>query len=106
MSKYPHKKEILPNNGFSLEHLKGTKLGGTVFDELGKRHTAVDLLKAGILNNTLVLLNTTVNKIIIHTNRKGNENRVHSIRFIKSNGMHNSSKIHEAYLNQPNNSSR
>ncbi|KAK0574308.1 hypothetical protein LWI29_021445 [Acer saccharum] len=95
---------ILPYNGFSLEHLEGTKVGGTVFDELGKRHTSADLLEAGNPNNIMVLLNTTVKNIIIDTNRKGNETRVHGIRFIKSDGS--SSKIHEAYLNQPNNSSR
>ncbi|KAK3223029.1 hypothetical protein Dsin_010054 [Dipteronia sinensis] len=95
---------ILPYNGFSLEHLKGTKVGGTVLDKLGKRHTSADLLEAGNPNNIMVLLNTTVNNIIIDTNRKGNETRVRGIRFIKSDGS--SSKIHEAYLNQPNNSSR
>ncbi|KAK2636197.1 hypothetical protein Ddye_030989 [Dipteronia dyeriana] len=95
---------ILPYNGFSLEHLKGTKVGGTVFDESGKRHTSADLLQAGNPNNIMILLNTTVNNIIIDTNRKGNETRVRGIRFIKSDGS--SSKIHEAYLNQPKNSSK
>ncbi|TXG56512.1 hypothetical protein EZV62_017825 [Acer yangbiense] len=95
---------IQPYNGFSLEHIEGTKVGGTVFDERGKRHTSADLLEAGNPKNIIVLLNTTVKNIIIDTNRKGNETRVRGIRFIKSDGS--SSKIHDAYLNQPKNSSR
>ncbi|KAL5761764.1 hypothetical protein ACOSP7_018028 [Xanthoceras sorbifolium] len=94
---------ILPYNGFSLEHIQGTKVGGTVFDEYGKRHTSADLLEAGNPKNIIVLLNTTVKNIIFDTNRKGNETRVLGIRFIKSDGS--SHKIHEAYLNQPKNSS-
>ncbi|KAI9169307.1 hypothetical protein LWI28_010548 [Acer negundo] len=96
--------EGLVNEAYEWVESKGTKVGGTVFDELGKRHTPADLLEAGNPNNIMVLLNTTVNNIIIDTNRKGNETRVRGIRFIKSDGSF--SKIHEAYLNQPNNSSR
>ncbi|TXG56513.1 hypothetical protein EZV62_017826 [Acer yangbiense] len=95
---------ILPYNGFSLEHLKGTKLGGTVFDEWGKRHTSADLLESGNRKNIMVLLNTTVKNIIFDSNSEGNETRVSGIRFIKSDGS--SSKTHEAYLNQPKNLSR
>ncbi|KAK3223026.1 hypothetical protein Dsin_010051 [Dipteronia sinensis] len=95
---------ILPYNGFSLEHLKGTKVGGTVFDEWGKRHTSADLLEAGNPKNIMVLLKTTVKNIIFDSNREGNETRVSGIRFIKSDGS--SSKIYEAYLNQPKNLSR
>ncbi|RDX79052.1 Myb family transcription factor PHL8, partial [Mucuna pruriens] len=47
---------ILPYNGFSLEHIKGTKISGSVFDEFGKRHTSADLMNAGNPNN---LLNNT-----------------------------------------------
>lgn len=36
---------ILPDNGFTLEHLIGTKAGGTTFDRHGHRHTAADLLE-------------------------------------------------------------
>ncbi|GJX21867.1 pol polyprotein [Tanacetum coccineum] len=36
---------VLPNNGFTLEHLYGTKVGGSIFDKNGRRHTAADLLE-------------------------------------------------------------
>ncbi|KAK4841421.1 hypothetical protein QYF36_004153 [Acer negundo] len=84
---------IQPYNGFSLEHIEGTKVGGTVFDERGKRHTSADLLEAGNPKNIMVLLNTTVKNIIIDTNRKGNETRVRGIRFIKSDGSSSSPQI-------------
>ncbi|KAJ0096034.1 hypothetical protein Patl1_15957 [Pistacia atlantica] len=97
---------ILPYNGYSLEHIEGTKVGGSVFDNWGKRHTSADLLEAGNPKNITVLLNATVKNIIFHTNDdagKETETRAWGIRFIKSDGSSN--KIHEAYLHRPKNSS-
>ncbi|GFZ01250.1 major Facilitator Superfamily with SPX (SYG1/Pho81/XPR1) domain-containing protein [Actinidia rufa] len=34
---------VMPYNGFTYEHLVGTKVGGTIFDRQGRRHTAADL---------------------------------------------------------------
>ncbi|KAG5059454.1 hypothetical protein JHK87_000483 [Glycine soja] len=59
---------VLPYNGFSLEHIKGTKISGSVFDEFGKRHTSADLLNARNPNNLTILLNATVKSIIFHHN--------------------------------------
>lgn len=56
---------ILPYNGFSLDHIKGTKIGGSIFDECGRRHTSADLLQAGNSKNIIVLLNATVKSLII-----------------------------------------
>lgn len=61
---------VLPYNGFSLEHIKGTKISGSVFDEFGKRHTSADLLQAGNPETLTVLLNATVKSIIFHYNGK------------------------------------
>ncbi|KAL8538205.1 hypothetical protein ACS0TY_000247 [Phlomoides rotata] len=36
---------VSPDNGFTYEHLQGTKIGGTIFDENEHRHTAADLLE-------------------------------------------------------------
>ncbi|XP_038707130.1 protein HOTHEAD-like [Tripterygium wilfordii] len=92
---------ILPYNGFNLEHVEGTKISGSVFDNSGKRHTSADLLEAGNPKNITVLLNATVKDVIIHRNGI-NESRVHGIKFIKSDGSIGQS--YEAYLNKPNNS--
>jgi len=61
---------VLPYNGFSLEHIKGTKISGSVFDEFGKRHTSADLLNAGNPENLTVLINSTVKSIIFRHNSK------------------------------------
>ncbi|KAM4110187.1 hypothetical protein ACB094_03G175800 [Castanea mollissima] len=89
---------ILPYNGFSLEHIEGTKVGATMFDEHGMRHTSADLLEAGNPEKITVLLNATVKNVIFY-NENRNESRARGIRFIKSNGSPD--QTHEAYLNQP-----
>jgi len=48
--------EVLPYNGFSLEHIKGTKILGSVFDEFGKRHTSAHLLNVRNPNKLTVIL--------------------------------------------------
>ncbi|XP_021807595.1 protein HOTHEAD-like [Prunus avium] len=93
---------IFPYNGFSLEHIEGTKVGGSVFDGWGRRHTSADLLDAGNPNNITVLLNATVKNVIFREKGNRNETTARGIRFIKSNG--NSSQTYDAYLNQPENS--
>lgn len=55
---------ILPYNGFSLEHIDGTKEGGTIFDKQGRRHTSADLLALGNPRNIHLLLNATVKDVI------------------------------------------
>ncbi|KAJ7953822.1 Protein HOTHEAD [Quillaja saponaria] len=93
---------ILPYNGFSLEHIKGTKVSGSVFDESGRRHTSADLLEGGHPKHITVLVNATVKSIIFNKNGDSKENRAHGIRFIQSNGS--LSQTFEAYLKQPRNS--
>uniref|UniRef100_A0A2P2JCZ0 R-mandelonitrile lyase-like isoform X1 n=1 Tax=Rhizophora mucronata TaxID=61149 RepID=A0A2P2JCZ0_RHIMU len=91
---------FLPYNGFSWEHIEGTKIGATIFDEFGTRHMSADLLGSGNPENLMVLLNATVRNIIFQQNNgKGNESIVHGISFIESDGSTN--RAYEAYLNQP-----
>lgn len=66
---------ILPYNGYSLEHLKGTKISGSLFDVFGKRHTSADLLEAGNPKTLTVLVNATVKSIIFHYNGKREKQR-------------------------------
>ncbi|OAY50018.1 protein HOTHEAD [Manihot esculenta] len=94
---------FLPYNGFSWEHIEGTKIGGTIFDEFGIRHTSADLLAAGNPGNITVLLTATVRNIIFYSNGERNETTTRGIQFIKSDGSSN--QTFEAYLNQPDNSS-
>lgn len=55
---------VLPNNGFTYDHLYGTKVGGTIFDPKGQRHTAADLLEYANPAGLTVLLHASVHKIL------------------------------------------
>ncbi|KAE8667641.1 Detected protein of confused Function [Hibiscus syriacus] len=70
---------FLPYNGYSLEHVEGTKIGGSIFDVWGIRHTSADLLKAANPENIVVLLNTTVKIIVIKSNGNASETMVKGI---------------------------
>ncbi|OMO82512.1 hypothetical protein COLO4_22955 [Corchorus olitorius] len=93
---------ILPYNGYSLDHVEGTKIGGSIFDIWGTRHTSADLLKAANPKNLVVLLNATVKNILFHSNGNETETTVKGISFIKSDG--NTDQTYSAYLNQHKNS--
>ncbi|KAH9289932.1 hypothetical protein KI387_034049, partial [Taxus chinensis] len=55
---------VLPYNGYTLDHVEGTKISASTFDNNGKRHTAADLLQYANPDNIVVLLNATVSKIL------------------------------------------
>ena len=61
---------LQPDNGFTFEHIQGTKVSGTIFDEHGKRHSSADLLLAGNPENITVLFNATVKDVIFRDNGK------------------------------------
>lgn len=54
---------ISPDNGFTYDHIYGTKVGGTIFDNYGRRRTAVELLRSANRENLDVLIHATVQKI-------------------------------------------
>eukprot|EP00252_Welwitschia_mirabilis_P009186 TRINITY_DN2153_c0_g1_i3.p1 TRINITY_DN2153_c0_g1~~TRINITY_DN2153_c0_g1_i3.p1 ORF type:complete len:570 (-),score=107.17 TRINITY_DN2153_c0_g1_i3:87-1796(-) len=56
---------IAPYNGFTYDHVFGTKEGGTIFDDEGYRHTAADLLSYAEPSRITVLLHATVQKILL-----------------------------------------
>ncbi|KAK9062133.1 hypothetical protein SSX86_019319 [Deinandra increscens subsp. villosa] len=58
---------VTPDNGFAYDHVIGTKVGGTLFDENGTRHTAADLLQYANPKGLSVLLHATVQKILFKT---------------------------------------
>ncbi|KAM2887602.1 hypothetical protein FF1_011447 [Malus domestica] len=89
---------IFPYNGFSLDHIGGTKIGVTTRDERGRRNTSADFLAAGNPNYITPLLSAAVPSAIFHKK----EAVARGIRFIKSDGS--SSQTYEAYLNPRKNS--
>ncbi|XP_057798495.1 protein HOTHEAD-like [Salvia miltiorrhiza] len=84
---------VLPDNGFTYEHLHGTKIGGTIFDEDGVRHTAADLLEYAQPNNITVYLHAAVHQILFTTS-PGQRPKANGVLFKDSNG-----RKHRAYLN-------
>ncbi|XP_024983632.1 protein HOTHEAD-like [Cynara cardunculus var. scolymus] len=61
---------VTPDNGFSYDHIIGTKVTGTIFDQNGTRHTAADLLRYANPKGLSLLLHATVHKILFKTNGK------------------------------------
>lgn len=61
---------IVPFNGFTYDHMNGTKIGGSIFDREGNRHTAADLLGYANPHGINVLLHATVHKILFKTKGK------------------------------------
>jgi choline dehydrogenase len=61
---------ITPFNGFTYDHGFGTKIGGTIFDSDGNRHTAADLLEYANPEGLTVLLHARVSRILFKI--KGN----------------------------------
>jgi len=58
---------ISPFNGFTYDHIYGTKVGGTIFDHYGRRHSAAELLASANPNKLDVLVHATVQKIDFDT---------------------------------------
>lgn len=55
---------IRPYNGFTYDHINGTKVGGTIFNSSGHRHTAADLLEYANPARLTVLLHASVHRIL------------------------------------------
>ncbi|KAJ3694983.1 hypothetical protein LUZ60_000360 [Juncus effusus] len=84
---------VSPFNGYTFDHLYGTKVGGTIFDGKGYRSTAADLLKSANPKNLRVLLHATAQKIIFDTQEK--KPKAIGVQFKDENGNQ-----HTAFLNQ------
>ncbi|XP_042052425.1 protein HOTHEAD-like [Salvia splendens] len=85
--------EVSPFNGFTYDHLYGTKVGGTIFDRFGRRHTAAELLASANPDNLHVLVRATVQKIEFDTT--GKRPKAVGVIFKDENG-----KVHTAVLSR------
>ncbi|KAL7618768.1 hypothetical protein Lser_V15G01424 [Lactuca serriola] len=84
---------VSPNNGFTYDHLYGTKVGGTIFDKYGRRHTAAELLSSANPQNLDVLIHARVQKVTFDTN--GKKPRAIGVVFKDENG-----DLHEAFISR------
>lgn len=71
---------VLPYNGFTLDHIYGTKIGVMLFDREGQKHSVVELLKYANSDTIVVYLYAYVHKILFTT--KGNGCHTHIFLFI------------------------
>ncbi|KAK2653282.1 hypothetical protein Ddye_013138 [Dipteronia dyeriana] len=61
---------VSPFNGFTYDHIYGTKVGGTIFDRFGRRHTSAELLYYANPKKITVLIHATVQKIVFDKSGK------------------------------------
>lgn len=84
---------ISPFNGFTYDHIYGTKVGGTIFDRFGRRHTAAELLASSNPEKLTVLIHATVQKIVFDT--RGKRPRATGVIFKDEKGIQ-----HRAFLSR------
>ncbi|KAL2227128.1 protein HOTHEAD [Sesamum indicum] len=84
---------VSPYRGTTYAHLHGTKIGGSIFDENGYRHTAADLLEYADPANITVYLHAVAHQILIKTS-PGQKPKAYGVFFRDSKG-----ERHMAYLN-------
>ncbi|KAK9059130.1 hypothetical protein SSX86_021749 [Deinandra increscens subsp. villosa] len=86
---------VTPDNGFTYDHLIGTKVGGTIFDPNGTRHTAANLLEYANPEGLSLYLHATVHKILFDsTGNSSTRPKAYGVVFEDSLG-----DKHVAYLN-------
>ncbi|XP_050228989.1 (R)-mandelonitrile lyase-like [Mercurialis annua] len=59
---------VSPYNGFSLDHVVGTKVSGSTFDASGRRHSAADLLDYANAANIKVAVHASVERLLLASN--------------------------------------
>jgi choline dehydrogenase-like flavoprotein len=77
---------VVPYNGYTLDHVEGTKISASIFDNNWKRHTAADLLKTANPNNIVVLLNATVSRILFNSPTSQGKPRARGVELVDDNG--------------------
>ncbi|KNA12319.1 hypothetical protein SOVF_126720 [Spinacia oleracea] len=78
---------VSPYNDFSLEHVLGTKIGGSTFDSSGRRHSAADLLSYGTASNIKVAVHANVERIIVATSSASDNSKLSAIGVVYRDTM-------------------
>ncbi|CAN8253363.1 unnamed protein product [Cochlearia groenlandica] len=88
-----------PYNGFTYEHINGTKIGGTIFDRDGHRHTAADLLEYANSDMVGVYLHASVHKILF-TSKGRPRPKAYGVIFQDSNGVLHKAELAKNSMNE------
>ncbi|KAB1210767.1 Protein HOTHEAD [Morella rubra] len=91
---------VLPNNGFTYDHVSGTKVGGTIFDTEGHRHTAADLLQYADPTRITVYLHATVQKISFNYNNGTARTRANGVIFKDVFGVEHRARLNKNSKNE------
>jgi hypothetical protein len=59
-----------PYNEYILDHIEGTKVGGTTFDNRGLLHSSADLLEHANFNNLRIVIRVKVSQILFNKSDK------------------------------------
>ncbi|KAJ8900046.1 hypothetical protein K2173_024161 [Erythroxylum novogranatense] len=70
---------VNPYNGYSLDHLVGTKIGGSTFDGSGRRHSAADLLNYANAGNIKIAVYANVERILLASAPRYSRSRISAI---------------------------
>ncbi|KAJ7570752.1 hypothetical protein O6H91_01G133800 [Diphasiastrum complanatum] len=82
---------VTPYNGQTYDHILGTKIGGSIFDNDGNRHTAADLLGYSNPDTITVLLYATAQYIVLRS--EGNRPRAYGIVYKDSQGVEHTANL-------------
>ncbi|PWA47700.1 glucose-methanol-choline oxidoreductase, FAD/NAD(P)-binding domain protein [Artemisia annua] len=83
---------VTPDNGFIYDHVVGTKVGGTIFDQFGIRHTSAYFLQYANAESLSVFVHAIAHKILFKT--KGtSKSTAYGVEFEDSLG-----EMHRAFL--------
>ncbi|KAG7533874.1 Glucose-methanol-choline oxidoreductase C-terminal [Arabidopsis thaliana x Arabidopsis arenosa] len=88
-----------PYNGFTYDHIYGTKIGGTIFDRAGHRHTAADLLEYANPGNIVVYLHASVHKILFTTKGRPRP-KAYGVIFQDANGVVHKAELEKNAMNE------
>ncbi|CAN7066333.1 unnamed protein product [Brassica rapa subsp. trilocularis] len=88
-----------PYNSFTYDHINGTKIGGTIFDDAGQRHTAANLLEYSNPNSIAVYLHATVHKILFTTKGRPRP-KSYGVIFQDANGVLHKAELAKNTMNE------
>ncbi|KAL0877131.1 hypothetical protein Bca101_026836 [Brassica carinata] len=90
---------VLPYNGFTLDHIVGTKISGTIFDPAGHRHSAADLLAYANPDTIVVYLHALVHKILFTT--KGDQiPRAYGVIYQDTDGVFHKAELAKTAMSE------
>lgn len=87
---------VLPYNGFTYDHINGTKIGATIFDNYGHRHSAADLLEYADPKKIKIYLHATVLKIMF-SSAVGSRPRAEGVIFKDALGVRHTALFTKDY---------